>query len=282
MRQTQYLPYGFVSSLSKPEAKLINTVAGIAYKRREAGLPTINRLQPFCMEILKLAADYTQQKKHQDLKAARAPALKNIARACSDLQIALQALDPDGIEALIHATNRYSMEHEDRLRQPPSNSSPQLSLLERLQIQKLEAVQKATVDASSTRSRGRGRQPQTAERWTSLEFVRLCHSQGWSNVQVANGGSESKNKRLPVPSDAVICLAAIFEFSATPSARSITHANTALRSLRKIAPHAVIHTYGTGENAYEECEHYDISLKASVSDSQKLLAELPNFIPKED
>ncbi|PIO95217.1 hypothetical protein CBI55_06995 [Pseudomonas syringae] len=280
MRPTQYLPYGFVSSLSKQEAKLINTVAGIAYKRREAGLPTIKRLQPFCMEILKLAADYTQQKKHQDLKAARVPTLKNIARACSDLQIALQALDPDGIEALIHATNGYSMEDEDRLRQPPSNSSPQLSLLERLQIQKLEAVQKATVDASSARSRGR--QPQTAERWTSLEFVRLCHSQGWSNVQVANGGSESKNKRLPVPSDAVICLAAIFEFSATPSARSITHANTALRSLRKIAPHAVIHTYGTEENAYEECEHYDISLKASVSDSQKLLAELPNFIPKED
>ena len=47
-----------------------------------------------------------------------------------------------------------------------------------------------------------------------------------------------------------------------------------------MAQHAVIHTYGTEENAYEECEHYEISLKTSVSDSLKLLAELPNFIPK--
>lgn len=278
MKQPWYLPNGFASSLSKQEAKLINTVAAIAYKRREAGLPTISRLKPFCLEILKLAADYTQLKEHLDLKAARAPALQNIARACSDLQIALQALDPDGIEALIQITNPYNGETEESLRQDSSTLLPHLSLMERLQIQKLEAIQDATKSASSFRSRGR--QSQTAERWTSLEFVRLCHSQGWSNVQVANGGSERKNKQLPVPSDAVICLAAIFEFSGTPSARSFTHANTALRSLRKITQHAVVHTYGTAEDAYEECEHYEISLKTSVSDSLKLLAELPNFIPK--
>ncbi|WP_122390108.1 hypothetical protein, partial [Pseudomonas amygdali] len=257
MKQPWYLLNGFASSLSKQEAKLISTVAGIAYKRREAGLPTISRLKPFCLEILKLAADYTQLKEHLDLKAARAPALKKIARACSDLQIALQALDPDGIEALIQITNRYNGETEERLRQDSSTLSTHLSLMERLQIQKLEAIQRAATGASSARSRGR--QSQEAERWTSLEFVRLCHSLGWSNVQVANGGSESKNKRLPVPSDAVICLAAIFEFSGIPSARSLTHANTALRSLRKMTPHAVVHTYGTEEDAYEECEYYDCS-----------------------
>lgn len=278
MNEPRYLPEGFASSLSKQEAKLINTVAGIAYKRREAGLPTISQLQPFCMQILKLAADYTRLKEHEKLKEARGPALQNIVRACSDLQIALQALDPDGIEALIHITNRHSGETDEILRQHCSTPSPHLSLMERLQVQKLEAIQKAAIGASSARSRGR--QSHNAERWTSLEFVRLCHSQGWSNVQVANGGSESKNKQLPVPSDAVICLAAIFEFSGTPSTRSLTQANTALRSLRKMAQHAVIHTYGTEENAYEECEHYEISLKTSVSDSLKLLAELPNFIPK--
>ncbi|WP_122669466.1 hypothetical protein [Pseudomonas viridiflava] len=279
MNEPRYLPEGFASSLGKQEAKLINTVAGIAYKRREAGLPTIGKLQPFCMQILKLAADYTRLKEHEKLKQARGPALQNIARACSDLKIALQTLDPDGIEALIHIINRHSGDTEEPLRQHCLTPSPHLSIMERLQIQELEAIQKAAIGASSARSRGR--RSQAAEQWTSLEFVRLCHSMGWSNVQVANGGSESKNKRLPVPSDAVICLAAIFEFSGTPSARSLTHANTALRSLRKITPHAVIHTYGTEENAYEECEHYEISLQTSVSDSSKLLAKLPNFIPKE-
>jgi len=65
MKQPRYLPNGFASSLSKQEAKLINTVVGIAYKRREAALPTISRLQPFCLQILKLAADYTRLKEHQ-------------------------------------------------------------------------------------------------------------------------------------------------------------------------------------------------------------------------
>jgi ATP-dependent exoDNAse (exonuclease V) beta subunit len=60
MNQSRYLPNGFVSSLSKQETKLVNTVAEIAYKRRAAGLPAIGRIHSFCLQILKLAADYQE------------------------------------------------------------------------------------------------------------------------------------------------------------------------------------------------------------------------------
>jgi len=91
-------------------------------------------------------------------------------------------------------TNRYNGETDKILRQHSSIPSPHSSLMEWLKIQRLGAIQKATEGGSSTRSSGRP--ALTAERWTSLEFVRLCHSQGWSNVQMANSGSESQKNRF--------------------------------------------------------------------------------------
>lgn len=280
MNQSRYLPKGFVSSLSKQETNLVNTVAEIAYKRRAAGLPAISRIHSFCLQILKLAAYYTQVKENQKQAANRSPALKKVSRACLDLQVALQAVDPGGIVALMHAANRRNGEAVEFFPKHASICSTHSALVEWLKTQGLENLQKAAV--SLTGSRSRGRQPQIAERWTSLEFVRLCHSQGWSNVQVANGGSESKKALHPAPSDAVICLAAVFEVAGASSTHSLTLANTALRSLRKGTQHVVLHTYGPEADAFEEYEQYEISLKASVSESIKLLAELPNFIQKGD
>ena len=276
MNRSAYLPNGFVSSLSEQEIKLVNTLAEIAYKRRAAGLQVFSRTQSFCLLALNLATDYKDLKRKLTHETVRGPALTKISRACSDLQLALQAIDQHAIEALRRAI--ISRNIDDIFDEYSPLSSTHVESLEWLQARGLDEMQKAA--ASLALSRSRGRQAHTAERWASLEFVRLCHSEGWTNVQVANGGSENKNAQYSVPSDAVICLAAVFEISGTSPARSLSLANTALRSLRQVTQHVVLHRYGPEEDAYEEYEQYEISLKTCVSDSIKLLAELPNFIPK--
>ena len=279
MNQSRYLPSGFVSSLSEQETKMVNTAADIAYKRRSAGLPSITRIYPFCLKLLELSDGYMRLKKDQERAIALAPLLKEVSRASLDLRSALQAIDQCGIEALGDALDRRNLDGGDTTQRDIRLPSSDSTLVSWLQTQGLEDLQKAA--AGMTAPRGRGRQLQAQEQWASLEFVRLCHSHGWTNVKVANGGSESKMAPRPEPSDAVICLAAVFEVAGISSIRSLTLANTALRSLRKGMEHVVLHTYGTEADAYEEHEHYNISLKASVSESLKLLSALPNFIPKD-
>ncbi|OBS41369.1 hypothetical protein A9K79_00490 [Pseudomonas syringae pv. syringae] len=279
MNQSRYLPSGFVSSLSELETRMVNTAADIAYKRRSAGLPSITRIYPFCLKLLELADGYMRLKKDHERATALAPLLKDVSRACLNLRSALQAVDQCGNEALGHAIHRRNREEEDTIQREIWVPSSHSTLVSWLQTQGLEDLQRAA--DSMTAPRRRGRQLQAQERWASLEFARLCHSHGWSSLQVANGGSERKMATHPEPSDAVVCLAAVFEAAGTTSARSLTLANTALRSLRKGTEHVVLHTYGTEADAYEEHEHYDISLKASMSESLKLLSALPNFIPKE-
>lgn len=280
MNQSRYLPSGFVSSLSEQETKMVNTVADIAYKRRSAGLPSITRIYPFCLKLLELADGYMRLKKDHERTTALAPLLNDVSRASLNLRSALQAVDQCGIEALGRAFDRRNLDEGDTTQRDVRMPSSDSTLVSWLQTQGLEDLQKAA--ASMTAPRSRGRQLQAQEQWASLEFVRLCHSHGWSNVKVANGGSESKMAPRSEPSDAVICLAAVLEVAGTSSTRSLTLANTALRSLRKGMGHVVLHTYGTEADAYEEHEHYDISLKASMGESLKLLSALPNFIPKGD
>lgn len=128
--------------------------------------------------------------------------------------------------------------------------------------------------------RRRGRPENTAERWAARRFVFLCHKHGWSPVRVAHNGSE-RQQGDPQPSDAVICLAAIFVAGGANEIQAMSLALSALKQLR--------HTFTIlegpdgpfdGVHNSEEDIRYTVSLKELIRDADNNLGDVPNFIPE--
>lgn len=130
--------------------------------------------------------------------------------------------------------------------------------------------------------RKRGRPGSIAERWAARQFVFLCHKHGWSPVRLAHSGTE-KQQDNPQPSDAVICLAAIFVAGGEHEVSAKSAALSALKPLREKFTFLECPA-GLFDHPYLDPEpnEYTVSLKEMTADRYQGIGQLPDFTQKNE
>ena len=247
------------------------------------------RRKAFTAAAFDLAQRYMQLRLQAQDAENRRRRFEAVAQAAQQLRFAMEGLSQSEVEALereqrtthqacvvgLDGHERYELDQAHLL---SGESWGPRGAQRMLQWQDLRWLEQGAKSLGAPRKRGRPEN--TAERWTSRQFVVLCHQHGWTPVRVAHSGSETQHAD-PHTSGPVLCLAAVFCAGGENEVRSKSAALSALKSLRNhfthlewpdCPPDAPLHY------AMEPTE-YTASLKELIADRRNGIGVLPDFRP---
>lgn len=285
-----------VKSSASKQSQLMKVLEATQKARSEKQLPIFRDLDSFGQALQDLSAsfkaDYAAHQKQASDASARRKRFKAVTSAAKALQLALSELSQDDLRALECEQSTAFSEHFNAQFEDGSESPYYLEDLydawsepygarsaKRMQLFQ-DLLWMSAGATALIKPRKQGRQENSSVHVAAQKFVVLCHEHSWTPLTVSHSGTERSDGQL-VPSDALTCLAAVFESAGVPTSLSESYARTSLRRLRK---EFIFHLKYPADEQYDFDDYssfnrYYVSLQQMESDFSRHFPKF-NFAPK--